>query len=61
MATHSAPIPVPTALQAANALSGNGATIDLAGAQRTLLVLTSIAGTAGIYTFEISRDGVTNY
>lgn len=62
MATHSGPIAVPTELQAANALAlGNGASIDLTGASRAMIVLTSIAGTAGIYTFEISRDGGTNW
>ena len=61
MTSLAAPIGTPTALQAANTLTGNGASIDLTGALRAFIVLTSIAGTAGIYTFEISQDGGTNW
>lgn len=50
-----------TVLQAANTLTGNGSTVDLGGAGRTVIVITSIAGTAGIYTFETSLDGGTNW
>lgn len=61
MASNAAPIAAPTVLQAANTLSGNGTSVDLTGALRAFLVFTSIAGTAGVYTFEISNDGGDNW
>lgn len=61
MATNMGSIAAPTVLQAANTLSGNGSSVDITGAIRTFIVFTSIAGTAGVYTFEISYDGGNNW
>lgn len=61
MATQMAAMSAVTNLHPNNTLSGNGSTVDITGALRTLILLTSIDGTAGIYTFEISRDGGQNW
>lgn len=49
-----------TALHAANALTGNGASVATA-AKRHLIYIGASAGTAGIFTFERSHDDGVNW
>lgn len=46
-----------TTLHAANALSGNGESVEVNGAKAVVFVSGESAGTAGIFTFERSHDG----
>lgn len=49
-------------LQAANTLSGNGATLDASGANCVIFVAESApTGAAGVYTFESSVDDGTTW
>lgn len=63
MASLAARMPAATVLHNDGTTAANGATIDVSGALRTLMFcfVDGAAPTAGVLTFEVSRDGGTNW